>query len=815
MPSSVGYRHLTLKKYVDDTFETPVRLLQDENGQYLYGWVLAEPPAPKVIESDVNYSAYRNDQMLTASQRDFSGGALQTYHDELLPIRYALSDGIHTQTPNEISLGPAVRDVTYGTRNGACQLKATTNWSVSGVTLTAVTTDPHTGEYHFQGADWSTNNYCELSLVQTEQPAARLQSVLINVTARVKNASDATGTMRLQIVESGGSSTPTTSGSTTALTTSYQTLSASVTLQSDSTGVVIRLQMVADGGSDRTVYFDSVQMVAGSSGDSSPNTNNAQMKQLGTNLLCVTDRSIWKFDDTGDYWCLQKAFGAEITGVETFANRVFVAFGASTAYQYSDAGDPATWNTASGGSTYQPRAVLFGQGLNASGVWTMYKTIDDKAVYVGTDPTDVTTWGSSVTVGSDDFAINQLYTLDGAVGVGKEDGLYRYMAPTNNQFQNAYPGGNHMPSPENFSRGIMFNGYFYTILGETGLAGYRFSSNDGHTWVEMDHVIRSPGFSEFGNRVRAFGTDGHWLYMLVEDLNADSLTKKCWLFALEIREEGPIVHTICSLVMSDGLDIFVHKPSGSTNRFVYISGDINDEAYCYRLQLPNRTDEPRLGTNIDLALTGYIITPYMDWTRPNIRKSMDRLFAVSENLTASKKIDVSYQLDNDTTFTNVHSSAYTFTSSPIQSMAFDAGIVGRRLRFKFTMSTDDATASPVLKTYTLESAWRPPRLRKWTFVIAIEEGNRHGSMVSMAMPSAKLMQNMNILSKEGSPIRFTDLDGVTWTGHIIEMSEVQVKGSTREGADSYVRGLQVVILQSNAETALPWGDIWWGQFHWG
>ena len=57
MPSSVGYRHLTLKKYVDDTFETAVRLLQDENGYLLYGWGLAEPPAPKVIESDVNYSA--------------------------------------------------------------------------------------------------------------------------------------------------------------------------------------------------------------------------------------------------------------------------------------------------------------------------------------------------------------------------------------------------------------------------------------------------------------------------------------------------------------------------------------------------------------------------------------------------------------------------------------------------------------------------------------------------------------------------------------------------------------------------------------
>ena len=815
MPSAIGFRQITLKKHFDDTFETPLRIMQDENGMYQYTWELATPLAPEVPAQDVNYGTYQPDQQLEYSQRDFSGGALQFYHDPDFPTRYALADGIWTLTPNEVSLGPAVRDVTYGTRNGACQLKATTNWSTSGVTLTAVTTDPHTGEYHFQGAAWSTNDYCELSLVQTEQPAARLQSAVVNVTARVKNASDATGTMRLQIVESGGSSTPTTSGSTTALTTTYQTLNATVTLQGDSTGVVIRLQMVADGGADRTVYFDSVQMVPGSSGDSSPNTSNAQMKQLGTNLLCVTDRSIWKFDDTGDYWCLQKAFGAAITGVETFANRIFVGFGDSTAYQYSDAGDPGTWNTASGGSTYQPRAVRFSQGLNASGVWTMYKTIDDKAVYVATDPTDVTTWGSAVTVGSDDFGINQLYTLDGAVGVGKEDGLYRYMAPTNNQFQNTYPGGNHMPSSENFSRGIMFNGYFYTILGETGLAGYRFSSNDGHTWVEMDHVIRSPGFSEFGNRVRAFGTDGHWLYMLVEDLNADSLTKKCWLFALEIREEGPIVHTICSLVMSDGLDIFVHKPSGSTNRFVYISGDINDEAYCYRLQLPNRTDEPRLGTNIDLALTGYIITPFMDWTRPNVRKSMDRLFGVSESLTASKKIDVSYSLDNTTTFTNVHSSAYTFTSSPIQSMAFDAGVQGRRLRFKFAMSTDDATASPVLKSFTLESAWRPPRLRKWTFIAHLEEGNRHGSMVQIALGSTKTMQNLDILSKEVVPISFTDLDGVTFTGHIVEMSEVQVKGHTREGVEPYSRGVRMVILQSNTDTAQPWGQIWWGQFHWG
>ena len=244
-----------LEKHSDETFPTPLRIMRGDENELMYQWEMAPPLAPQVPSRDVNYGQYTPGQVLEWSQSDWRNGGLQHYYDPDYPARYAIADGVWTLTPNQLSLAPAVRDVTYGTRNGACQLKATTNWSVSGVTLTAVTTEPHTGEYHFQGAAWSTNDYCELSLVQTEQPAARLQSTLINVTARVKNASDATGTMRLQIVESGGSSTPTTSGSTTALTTSYQTLSASVTLQSDSTGVVIRLQMVADGGSDRTVFF--------------------------------------------------------------------------------------------------------------------------------------------------------------------------------------------------------------------------------------------------------------------------------------------------------------------------------------------------------------------------------------------------------------------------------------------------------------------------------------------------------------------------------------------------------------------------------
>ena len=90
-------------------------------------------------------------------------------------------------------MGLHPRPITFGVRNGAAQLGATTNWSVSGVTLTAATTAPHSGSYHFQGAAWSTNDYCQVSVVQSEQPAARWVSQAITVNAKVRGASEQTG----------------------------------------------------------------------------------------------------------------------------------------------------------------------------------------------------------------------------------------------------------------------------------------------------------------------------------------------------------------------------------------------------------------------------------------------------------------------------------------------------------------------------------------------------------------------------------------------------------------------------------------------
>ncbi len=47
--------------------------------------------------------------------------------------------------------------------------------------------------------------------------------------------------------------------------------------------------------------------------------------------------------------------------------------------------------------------------------------------------------------------------------------------------------------------GIMHNGFFYTTIGESGLMRF-----DGNYWQSLSHIIRTPGFSELGNRARGF-----------------------------------------------------------------------------------------------------------------------------------------------------------------------------------------------------------------------------------------------------------------------------------------------------------------------
>jgi len=797
--------HITLMDRSEGN-EVPLRVLQDEEGQLMYEWSLAPALAPDVEPQDVSYAQYTPDLELSWGQEDWSGGAFAFYFDPQRPNMYGLADKVWTLTPNELSLGYSPKEVTFGVKNGAAQLNATTGWTASGVTLTSVTTAPYSGPYHFQMASTSTNDYIEQDLMADDQAAATLQSQAITVDAYVRGSA-AGGDMRVQIVETGGSSTPTTSGTAVTLTTSYQLITASVTLQADSTAVNIRIQCSTDGGADKTVYVDGINMYAGTA---IPNAKGCRMIQMDTDLICVTDRAVWKFNEDEDYWALQKVHGAAITGFELFDQRLFVGQGESTVYQYSDADDATTWTASNLGGTLD-NANFFVKGLNANNQWALVKTLKDDDVHLAVDPLNGGSWGAAVEVGKDDHTIQQVYEINGSIGIGKKDGFYRYLSNQGNRFENVFPTGS-APSHKNFVRGVMHGGSFFTVSGENGLWRY-----NGDSWESLDHLIHSPGFSEIGDDVRAMGTNGQFLFLIVGDLNADSITKESWLLALREDSRGWAVYTLAKMVLSDAVDIFCHMPSGGTNCYLYINGDINNKAFSYRIRFPDRTTTPRLATNPDLALSGTLTTSYMDWNRPQVNKVVNRYALMSESLSSgAQTVTVSYEKDNETSFTNINSTSSIFSGSPRQAIALNENVSGKRIRFRLNFATDDATKTPVVKATVADTTWRPNRLKRWNIVAALEDRVRGQMGVASGIPISRQLVRLSLLKDEVPPLRIIDIDGTLHRGHIIDMAETQYKVHPAEAALRYARAVRLTLAQALTVTGEAWDSgIRWDEYVWG
>jgi hypothetical protein len=791
-----------------DEQKTGLKLMRDEAGALLYRWDLAPPILPEAEIGNFTYGQFRPEQELIWSVNDWSNGALKFYESRGQPGMYAIADKVWAATSNELGLGPLPEVVTFGLLNGAAQLGATTNWTASGVTLTAVTTAPYAGATHFQLASTSTNDYIHQSL----ENATRWRSNGLLVRAKVRGSA-AGGQMRLQIVESGGSSTPTTSGTAVTLTTSYQTISANVTAQADSTGFNIRIQCSDDQGEDRTVYVDMVQAFSTDTSDSTAEGQNDGTARMGVTtqgLHAVTETAIYLFNEASDHWSLRKGFGASITGtVEVFDDRIFVPLGESTAYQYSDAADSTTWNT-KGGSGTDDNANYFSKALNVNGNWALAKTLDDDNVHLATDPTASSAWGAAVEVGKDDHLITNVFTMNGTLGVGKEDGFYQYQTLVGNRFQNMYPGAEFAISANNFSRGITYNGMFYTVIAEVGMTRF-----DGTTWQDISHLLQSPGFDDFGNRVRALGTDGTNLYVLVEDLAAVSITKQCWVYMLKEFQDGSwAVHQISSLTISEANDMAVYKPSTANNQYLFINGEITtSEAVSYRLQLPDRTDTPRLATNKNMSTTGTLITSYMDFGHPNVDKSLDKFSLYSENLSGSRTVKVEYMVDNDTSWTVINSATSTFNGSPSGTMRFDEGVICKRFRIRLTL-TGEATNSPVIKGFAVHLSWAPLRLKRWVLTASVEDNMRALQGVPYSLTAARQLIQLGVLRREISPLKIEDIDGESQRCRINGMEEAQVRVRTSEaGVSHYARGITLELIEV-FDSAEGWGLSRWDEFEW-
>ena len=795
----------------DGNYKTAIVPARGEGGELLYGWELAPPIAPSVTADQLGFGQYTPDLELVWSQSDWSRGALQFYYKPSEASKYGIADKVWAMTPSEVSLGLQPIPINFMVPNGGLELGALTNWTSSQTDgsdncVRALATDaPFAGRYHLSVTAMNTNEYVEVPLVAAEVVLAR--SKRVDVTVKVRGASAAGGQVKAQIIENDGSGNlTTTTGSAVTLTTSYQSVTTGVTMQSDSATAVLRVLMSADQSSDRSVYIDEMNCQVTASAADGKNAKNLRMAVMGSTLLCATDRALYSFNDTSDYWALSKVFAADITGIEVFDDRVYIGQGSGIAYTFSNENNLGTWTDAGGSGN---KANYFIKTLNAAGNYAMGKTLNEDDFHLTTDPTGSPSYGTAIEVGTNDKTINNVYQLDGTIGIGKSDGFYRYMSLEGNRFVNVYPGAESAADADNFSRGIMYNGWFYTTMSEVGLLRY-----NGQFWQDLSHLLRSPGFTEFGNRVRAFGTDGKSLYALVESLDTSSISKKMWLYAMREYAGGEWdVHQVCSMPLTDANDIHVFKTSGASNSHIYVSGELTTgEAYSYRMTLPNQADAPRLAANKDMALSGDLITAYWDGDRPGVDKAFNKLTILSESLSANQTITVYYQVDNDTSWTEIHASDAAFTRSPLETVGFTAGVTGKRIRLKFSFSSNSATGSPILKGFALHTSWRPKRLRRWRIVASLEDDIRMLQGVRHSLPVNRMLSNIGVLRQLTEPVILDDVDGNSHKAHIVEVAERQYR--TRSGSGGTARMSRVIEMVLTEVLGAGWNYVNWDEFNW-
>ena len=149
-------------------------------------------------------------------------------------------------------------------------------------------------------------------------------------------------------------------------------------------------------------------------------------------------------------------------------------------------------------------------------------------------------------------------------------------------------------------------------------------------------------------------------------------------------------------------------------------------------------------------------------------------------------------------------------------IALNEGVNGRRIRFKLTFTTDDATKTPVVKGTNLDVTWRPPRLKRWNILAGLEDRQSGLQGVPSGIPVGRQLVRLQLLKDEISPLRITDIDGSLHRGHIIDMAETQFKVHPGEAALRYGRAIRLTLAQALTVTGEPWDSgVRWGEFHWG
>jgi hypothetical protein len=411
----------------------------------------------------------------------------------------------------------------------------------------------------------------------------------------------------------------------------------------------------------------------------------------------------------------------------------------------------------------------------------IHKTNIYRAIHNKTSYSEVKAYGTDlefsteVKVGLDDYPINDMEVYDADVWVGKSDSLWQDKQGTVEQIPVNFRA---IASEQNCQVLAVWDAYLFFNLSQSGGLERMYGLNVDDMGPNLDAGM----LKNRQGPITAFVPYPGGFYVGVNGGKSG--------YSSVLAYNGQGWHEILRGPLGDQLRCLHLQiiPGGPNRLMIGIGNDVLD---CTVPALGNNTLRE---DGIVFAASGEVVTPWIDLNLAAAEKFFHEIKVVSRNVNSNRPIEVEYQTDDDTD-DDAWNEIATVTSSPIETLTIPDNVTGRRIRFKFTLSTNNSGETPVLIAWALEAISRINPKYQWDWPCELIDKQQLLTGLEDSMSREDKYTQLDEWIAQASPVTYTSIDP-TQTGVKVLLdifNEMKKTIRKRTGKPGYDISSDVVI----------------------
>ena len=573
-----------------------------------------------------------------------------------------------------------------------------TNWSYSAAAARG-------GSKGLLSAGGNTvTNYTYQNLVQVDRPLYVGLTITLSIWAKKAAAGSGAEVVRLSLQDTSANDIA-TSGNVVVTTSWAEYTVAFVIL--DTTAVGLRFTIGAGQGT-ADIYVDDATVTLGAITTGTTPGTIVKMIDFNSNHYAVSDTGVWK--RTAANWArvtgpTNGASPAGITDCASDGTNLYLAKGTSLYMWYMDTNEDCS-RIDQTNSRCSHLAWINGFMYGITSATNLRQFTSITAGTITADDTIGQT-GYSVTALVNHLELATVVKTNWA-GYVNSSGTVVDIVSELASMDNANTGKNAISW-----RGNGAQTFYIPAGGGASLLAY-----DAGDVTNIGPDVYAERLSDFKGQIVAQVGDDQWDYIILDNSTKIEILKGRYEAidgATDFRWH-PIIEDTYTTVAG------AHISSITAKRLYYWGGT----ALPKYIPLPVAYGDPINDSNLTFNTAVTDESSWFDLNLPRITKTYLNFTLDSVGLSATKTVKIEYQLwESQGTWTELGGSGNgSFTTSPTQTKTFAINISGRKIRFRFTYTTDNTAVGYGVYEFTCRLALNPSRLNIYTATVRVGNKNK-------------------------------------------------------------------------------------------